>query len=207
MSSHDSVTEWLRELKQGDSSAAQRLWQRYVERLIRLAQRKLGGIPRRVCDEEDIVSAAFASFCQGVEARQFGRLDDRDDLWQILVVLTERKANDQKRRHLAAKRGGGRVRGESVFEAGNSGETSLPGIGHILDSAPTPEFAAETLDQLRALLHALQDDALRQLTIAKLEARSNEEIAQQLGISLRSVERRLSLIRQIWQEKLREEQE
>jgi DNA-directed RNA polymerase specialized sigma24 family protein len=207
VSSLDSVTEWLRDLKQGNSFAAHQLWQRYVERLIRLADRKLGSTPRRASDEEDVVIAAFASFCQGVDAGQFGRLDDRNDLWQVLVVLTERKANDQKRRHLAAKRGGGRVSGESVFEVGNSCDTSTPGISRIADRGPTPEFAAEAIDQLRALLHALQDDTLRQLAIAKLEAHSNEEIARQLGISLRSVERRLGLIRQIWREGLGDEHE
>jgi DNA-directed RNA polymerase specialized sigma24 family protein len=207
MSSDDSVTEWLQELKQGEASAAHKLWQRYVERLIRLAHDKLGGSSRRVSDEEDVVVAAFARFCQGIDAGRFSQLNDRGDLWQVLLMLTERQARDQKRRQLAAKRGGGQVRGESVFEAGHSDEASVRGIARIVDREPTPELAAETVDQLRVLLHDLQDDSLRQLAIAKLESRSNEEIARQQGISLRSVERRLSLIRKIWQERLREEHE
>ena len=38
----ESVTEWLGMLKAGDAVVGQQLWQRYVERLLRLASRKLG---------------------------------------------------------------------------------------------------------------------------------------------------------------------
>ena len=40
-------------------------------------------------------------------------LEDRDDLWQILAVITTRKAMRQLRRERAQKRGGGEIRGES----------------------------------------------------------------------------------------------
>ena len=36
MTAHGSVTEWLEQLKQGDSLAAHNLWVRYVEQLVRL---------------------------------------------------------------------------------------------------------------------------------------------------------------------------
>ena len=75
--SDQSVTVWLEQLQAGDSAAAQQLWQRYVERLIRLANRKLGDLPRRVADEEDVVLSAFNDFLRGVEEGRFARLDDR----------------------------------------------------------------------------------------------------------------------------------
>ena len=78
--------------------------------LVGLARSKLGDVPRRAEDEEDVALAAFASFCKGIEAGRFSRLDDRDDLWQVLIVLTERKAVDQVRRERAQKRGAGDVR-------------------------------------------------------------------------------------------------
>ncbi len=137
-----SVTGWLEQLKQGDSLAAHEIWGRYVEQLSRLARKQLGQTPRRVADEEDVVLAAFASFCKGVEAGRFSKLDDRDDLWQVLIVLTERKAIDQIRRQCAQIRGGGDVRGESALEAGNPSGSSPPGLGRVVDAGPTPEFAA-----------------------------------------------------------------
>ena len=146
--------------------------------------------------------AAFASFCQGVDAGQFGRLDDRNDLWQVLVVLTEAKPTIRNGGIWLPSAAGGESAANRCSRSETRAIRSTPGISRIADRGPTPEFAAEAIDQLRALLHALQDDTLRQLAIAKLEARSNEEIARQLGISLRSVERRLGLIRQIWREGL-----
>ena len=87
-----------------------------MERLIRLASRKLGDLPRRVADEEDVVLSAFNDFLRGVEDGRFTRLDDRDDLWQVLVMLTERKAIGLRRHDPGEKRGGGQVRGESAVE-------------------------------------------------------------------------------------------
>ena len=92
-----SVTRWIGELKSGGDFAVQHLWERYFERLVRLARKKLQGTrrPRIVEDEEDAALSAFDSFCRGVDRGRFARLADRDDLWRLLVVLTLRKALDQ----------------------------------------------------------------------------------------------------------------
>src|SRR6516165_2981413 len=105
-----SVTRWIGDLKAGGGSAAQPLWERYFERLVRLARNKLRSSHRRAAveDEEDAALSAFDSFCRGAAAGRFPRLTDRDDLWRLLVVLTIRKALDQLERHGAAKRGGDR---------------------------------------------------------------------------------------------------
>jgi len=200
--SRQSVTVWLEQLKSGDSAAAGQLWQRYLDRLIHLAHRKLGDRPLRVADEEDVVLSAFHAFLQGVEQQRFARLDDRDDLWQVLVMLTERKAIALMRREGAAKRGSGQVRGESVFEAVAGTSSPAPGIGQLAGCQPTARFAAEIAEQLEHRLASLEDDQLRQVVLAKLEGYTNQEIAKQLGTNLRAVERQLRLIRQTWQQEL-----
>ena len=80
------------QLKAGHSDAAGKIWHRYVEQLVRHARRKLGRSPRRAVDEEDVVVSAFNGFLQGVDEGRFLKLDDREDLWQVLVMLTERRA-------------------------------------------------------------------------------------------------------------------
>src|SRR5262245_56875046 len=92
--SEASVTIWLDKLRVGDSLAAQKLWQGYFHRLVGLARAKLRSLPRRSADEEDVALSAFDSFCRGVEVGRFPKLDDRDDLWQVLFMITERKAMD-----------------------------------------------------------------------------------------------------------------
>src|SRR5690349_4606330 len=90
-----SVTRWIGSLKAGDADAAQRLWERYFGALVRLAYARLRGAPRAAADEEDAALSAFDSFCRGAARGRYPRLDDRDDLWRLLVVITERKALDQ----------------------------------------------------------------------------------------------------------------
>ena len=47
MSSDGSVTVWIGHLKAGDHAAAQRLWERYFRKLVRLARARLRDAPRR----------------------------------------------------------------------------------------------------------------------------------------------------------------
>ena len=73
-------------------------------------------------------------------------------------------------------------------------------IGRVPDFEPTPQFAAEVQETLARLLDCLADDQLRRIALAKMHGYENREIASQLDLSLRAVERKLSLIRRKWQE-------
>ncbi len=48
------------------------------------------------------------------------------------------------------------------------------------------------------LLQSLEDKKLRQIAIWKLESYTNDEIAEKLQLTTRSVERKLQRIREIW---------
>lgn len=201
----ESVTAWLVQLKAGQLSQADQLWQRYKEQLVRLARQKLGQVPRRVADEEDVVLSAFDAFLRGAGEGRFTRLDDRDDLWQVLVMLTERRAIMARRREQSLKRGQGQVRGESVFAAAGSSASHHPGIDQVAASEATPALAVEMTERLRDLLSTLTDDIQRRIALGKLEGYTNQELAQQLGISLRAVERKLSIIRDLWRDEIVDE--
>ena len=193
----DEVTRWLAGLAQGDPCAVERIWQRYYEQLVRLARKKLGDASRRAADEEDVALSAFHSFYRGATAGRFPRLDDRHDLWRLLVTITTRKAVAQMRRAYRQKRGGGRVRGESVFvRRGDSSQG--PGIAEVLGPEPTPEVAALVAEQCGQLLERLNDETLRQIALYKLEGYTNEEIARLLDCAPRTVERKLARIRDCW---------
>jgi len=194
----ESVTTWLGQLKGGSADAATKIWQRYVEQLVRHARRKIGRAQRRVADEEDVVLSAFDGFLRGVDEGRFLKLEDRDDLWQVLVMLTERRAIALRRRELAIKRGGAQVRGESVFVRQDGNGSQTVGLDQVACHEPTPAFAAEMAQQLRHLLEGLQDETQRQIVVGKLEGRTNAELAKNLGVSLRTVERKLSIIRDKW---------
>jgi DNA-directed RNA polymerase specialized sigma24 family protein len=198
MSAPGSVTNWLIQLKVGHSAAAQDLWERYFHQMVALARKRLRNARRREADEEDVALSAFDSFCRGAAQGHFPRLADRDDLWRLLVVITARKALDLLDRQRRLKRGGGRVGGESdLIDPADSGNG---GIEQVVGSEPTPAFAAQVAEECQRLLDKLSDDELRDIAVWKMEGYTNEQIAERLGCALARVERRLRLIRKLWED-------
>jgi DNA-directed RNA polymerase specialized sigma24 family protein len=193
MSSEGSVTDWIGRLQAGDQTAAQPLWERYFRRLVGLARRQLQGALRGSADEEDVALSAFASFCRAALEGRFPRLADRDDLWRLLFALTLRKAHDLVRDQCRQKRGGSALLGPP-----HNPEEASP--EKVLDREPTPEFAAQVAEECQRLLCRLDDAELRSVALWKMEGYTNEEIAQKLGRSDRTVERKLRLIRKAWEE-------
>ncbi|WP_435011980.1 ECF-type sigma factor (plasmid) [Tundrisphaera lichenicola] len=194
-----SVTRWIGDLKSGGDSAALRLWERYFERLVHLARKKLqkNRRARTVEDEEDAALSAFDSLCRGVERGRFPRLTDREDLWRLLVVLTVRKALDQIERRGAARRGGGHRVGEFTPPDDSDNPGGDP-LDRLLSSEPTPELAAMVIEQHRRLRDALGDATLCQILDLRLEGYTREEIAERMGCAVASVKRKLDMIRQTW---------
>jgi RNA polymerase sigma factor (sigma-70 family) len=197
MSTGGSVTRWVTALKGGDSSAAQPLWERYHRQLVSLARQKLQSARRRAADEEDVVQSAFHSFFRGVSRGRFPQLDDRDNLWRLLVVITARKALDQLAHEHSKRRGGGTLQGESRISTA-TGHWDDAAIEQVVGDEPTPEFAAQVADQYQRLLDLLGDETLRRVAVWKMEGFTKDEIAERLDCSRRTVARKLETIRIIW---------
>jgi len=190
--SQNSVTHWVKGVKGGDDGAAQRLWQRYYHAMVHLARAKLQGASRRQADESDVVVEAFDSFCRDARRGGFPQTTDRQDFWRLMVMYTARKAVDQMRRQRRKVRGEGRVFGESVF--GDDGQA--PGLDQAIGDEPTPEFAVMMAETVRRCLAALPADH-RPVAVMAMEGYTNQEVAERLGSSLSTVERRLRNIRQV----------
>jgi RNA polymerase sigma factor (sigma-70 family) len=182
MSADDAITLWINQIKEGHRAPVGKLLERYFERLVQLARARLSGRPGLAAYDEDVALSAFKSLCLGAEQGRFPRLDDRDDLWRLLAVLTIRKAVDLARRQQSR-----------TLPAGDE-------VEDLLSREPAPELAAELADEFRGLLTKLGDARLESIALLKVEGHSNEEIAQKLGCGLRSVERKLHRIRAVWQE-------
>ena len=199
MSADESVTRWLRQLEARDQDAARLLWQRYYRELVELARARLGQTPRRIADEEDIALSVLRCLYDGAAKGQFAAVVNRQELWQLLATITVRKVIDQQRLLKKQKRGGGRVRGDSVLEAGDGRGA---GFDEILGDAATPEVLAIAVEEYQRLMRVLDDDRLRTIAQCKLEGHRNEEIADRLGLACRSIERKLQRIRQVWEAEL-----
>jgi DNA-directed RNA polymerase specialized sigma24 family protein len=192
MAQEISITRLIGMLKGGDGEAAQRLWEAYFGRLTALARAKLRGVRTRAADEEDVALSAFDSLCRRAEAGRFPRLDDRGDLWQLLFVITVRKALDLVRHEGRASRGRGRVVSLSDLPAAE--------VDRLLGAGPTPELAAQMAEQCRRLLDGLGDETLRSVALWKMEGYTDAEIAGRMGCIRQTVGRKLKLIRDLWSE-------
>jgi len=193
MLSDGSVTRHIDMLKAGDQAAAQHLWQRYFRRLVYVARQRLHPSVRRVTDEEDVALRAFATFCERAEQGRLPQVRDRDDLWRLLVTLTVRMAVDEVRREGRQKRGG-RPGNSDAYSASLPPPDANP--DHYPDPQPSPEFVAQVAEECDRLLGGLDDESLKSIAVWKIEGYTNEEIAANLGVVLRTVERKVWAIRQ-----------
>jgi RNA polymerase sigma factor (sigma-70 family) len=198
--STDSISEWLEGLKAGEAEAALKLWNRYSAELLRVAKERLGTSPRGMGDEEDVALSVFGSVFRGVAEGRFGNISNRDELWWLLLTITNRKSVDHIRRETAQKRlhraeqAGGRHAATAV-----SARLSL---NDLVCSSPTPDFLAALQEQYLRLLNVLRNDQVREIAVLRIEGYNVAEIAQRLAVSQRAVERKLQLIRAQWRREL-----
>jgi DNA-directed RNA polymerase specialized sigma24 family protein len=184
--SNNSVSLWLEQLQAGDVAATQAIWERYFERLVRLVHARLPDRLRPAIDEEDVALSAFNSFFRGVEEGRFPKLNDRTNLWAVLVTIADRKRLAGLERENALKRGGRQQRHDIEFD--------------LADPSPTPEFAAEVADECERMLKHLRqrDPELERIALLKLEGCTNAQIGELVQRSLATVSRKLELIRELW---------
>ena len=88
------------------------------------------------------------------------------------------------------------VRGRSLVVAENEAL-----VEEIADREPTPDLAAQLIEQYERLLHRLRTPTLRSIAVWKLEGFKNGEIAAKLNCSRSTVIRKLEIIRLIWSTK------
>jgi DNA-directed RNA polymerase specialized sigma24 family protein len=187
---------WMKKFQDDEPESAQRLWEAYYKKLVLLVRRRLGQSSRLVSDEEDVALSAFHSFWRGLKAGRYPRLDDHDDLWRILMTITIHKIVKLVRNETRQKRGGRWKRLESTCEINENLLHELAG------REPTPQIAAQVAEEYERLLTQLASPELVQLATLKMEGYTNSEIAEQWKKAERTVERKLRLIRRLWQTEL-----
>jgi len=199
----DSITEWLGQLKAGEGEAAQKLWDRYSEALLRIAKQRLGDSPRGVADEEDVALSVFDSIFRGAAEGRFAQISTRDELWWLLLSITKRKAVDHIRREAAQKRHSNGSQTEHERRNGVRGPAPFS-LDDLVSSGPEPDFLIALEEQYARLLDMLRNDKLRKIVVLRIEGYTVAEIAQKMKIGLRAVERKLQLIRGKWKHELLE---
>lgn len=187
-----SVTWFVRQLREGDPDAAENLWIRFSPRLLGLARKTFGNADCRMTDAEDAAQSAFVSFWKRASSGRFAEDLDRNELWSLLATITVRKVRRQLRRERTQKRGAGQV----VPESSVGGSGALP---FLLDEQ-SGHISAEHMDHTIEELLGILDEEPRAIVLLKLMDYTNREIAEIRGCTERKIERKLQLIRRIWNE-------
>jgi DNA-directed RNA polymerase specialized sigma24 family protein len=74
------------------------------------------------------------------------------------------------------------------------------GLEDLISREPTPDFAAQVAEEFQRLRGTLGDRELRSLAVRKMEGYTTNEIAAKLDCVPRTIERRLRLIRRLWEQ-------
>jgi RNA polymerase sigma-70 factor (ECF subfamily) len=168
-----------------DERAARELYDRYVDRLIGLARRRISQRLASRVDPEDIVQSVFRTFFGRLKAGQF-HINDQDDLCKLLMRITVHKTLRQIAFHKAGKR-------DPSHETGQEDEAQER-LLELLDRDPSPEAEVAFLDQLEHFMNGLGTQE-RQILELRLQGYSNEEIAEKLDIYDRKIRRVVERIR------------
>jgi hypothetical protein len=144
MDSGESITHWIRQLKEGERDAVQKLWEGYFARLVGMARQWLRHAPTQAAEAEDVALCAFDSFCRRAEQGRFPKLFDRDDLWQLLVVIAFRKACNQIKHEGRRQPRNAQVIHVSALDVEEAAEGAFRRHGRPV---PDPAFAVQTADE------------------------------------------------------------
>lgn len=199
MSDAQDRGRWLIQgLRRGEPEAVELFVSRYGRSLEAVAKRDIQTRMGRRFDAPEVVQSVCRTFLRRVEGGEF-ELDDSESLWRLLCAITLTKVREKARFHLREKRSLAR----EVDPTSGPGEDDEPvdPLAFQQGDAPDPGAVAEFADTFRHVIEEL-DEEERVVVDMKLMERSNEEIAEALDCSDRTVRRLLGRLHQRFEELL-----
>jgi RNA polymerase sigma factor (sigma-70 family) len=175
------VSAWFDGLVREIPEDQQVLVERYTQRLLHEVRRKLPERFRGRVDPEDIVQSVYRSFFSRVRQEDFSFAESLD-IWRLLIVMTMHKVDNTIKHHMRLRRDVRRETGASDSVLGRAGPREME---------PGPEDVAVLSELLEQLLVNLPP-SYRDVVTLRLAGHSLEEIAGQVGVPKRTVQRVLN---------------
>jgi RNA polymerase sigma-70 factor (ECF subfamily) len=188
MPSNSSFDDVMTRLRRGDNAAAAEVFERFAHRLVSLARTHLEGRIRRKVDPEDVIQSVLKSFFVRYKEGQFA-LDDWNNLWSMLVVITLRKCGHQVAHYRAACRSLDR----EIAPAMASDEALHDWEAVARD--PTPSQVALLTEAVTQLMIGMNDEQERQILELALQGFAVSDISARVGRGERTVQRILKRVR------------
>jgi RNA polymerase sigma-70 factor (ECF subfamily) len=171
----------------GDRRAFELIFERYGQRLVKLASKRISERLSARIEPEDLVQSVFRTFFGRVQDHRF-TFQNADDLWKLLVSMTLNKLRNKVDFHTAAKRD---VDAEQPL---GGGTTSNPSAFDPSGDEPSPEAVVAFLDLLETFMRDLRPQDRRILEL-RLQGWTQDEIAREMNCTERTVRRVLDRIR------------
>jgi len=187
----ESVTMWVEHLRAGDPRAAGLLHDRYRAALLRSMRDRFPAAITATGDEDDLVQSVFCELWKSASAGKLNVVEDRQSFWWLLWTIARNKAVSRIRTTHAQKRGGQVVQFSQVENSQHDVEATVD-----LRSLPA-DIVEEFVDQQERLFQLLEG-AEREVASYKLEGYDHPAIASKLGVTVRTVERKVAIIRGKW---------
>ncbi len=182
MSEH--ATDLVKRWRDGDQAAAEELFHLYQQRLLDLVARHLGEKLRGRLSPDDMVQSILKSMFRVTRDQSLEFCDD-SGFWKWLVTVALNKTFHRIDKELAAKRDPGRETSAYLDMV----------ISHRGSIRPSVEETVQVADLLECILQRLTEDQQQVLQL-KLEGHQQTEIALRLGVSEKTVQRRMQQIRE-----------
>ncbi|MCA9320926.1 MAG: sigma-70 family RNA polymerase sigma factor [Planctomycetes bacterium] len=167
----DDIRELIQRSQGGDEAALATLIERYRERIKGLVRHRLGDGLRHHLDSSDIVQSVCFDAMRGIEALE---QQDEEGLVHWLARVTENTIRDRYRYFDAGKR-------KSPVAPPDA---DLPTVSRCEGEVPTPSRVVGRLEQMDALLSALEripEDYRRIIVLTRIEGKSHDEAAAIMG--------------------------
>ena len=169
----------MNKLQNGDNAAIEEIYNRYSRRLASYAAKRIGADNLCVVDENDIVNSVFRMIVEKSKDGRFPKLSRGTDLMPFLMSVVAHKTIDH-------------IRKEKRKFLGMSFEEVLQ------EDSLEPHMAAASSEAIKELLGSLEKASLQKIVKLKCDGKMNLEIAQEIGVSPKTISRKLEKIKRIW---------
>lgn len=188
--STQKLSTLLEDARHGVDYAAAEIHREFVDRLVKLASKRINRRFQAKISPEEVVQSVFASFFRRNGDESYC-LEHWNELWALLVKITVNKCINKVKAFDTSKRDIGRENGQC--KSYDSVSSTFFGC----DGEPSAQEMAIFNESLDELFDRIPEFSQRVVGL-RLQGMSNFEIAESLNCSERTVYRSLNRIREIF---------
>jgi DNA-directed RNA polymerase specialized sigma24 family protein len=195
-----SITVMIEQLRgRGDSTAANKLFQRYFEQLVAKLRCRVNRKVQAAEDSEDAAQYALAEVLGNLVEGRYPNLADRESLWALLVHIGDLRTKQVWRYSTAKRRDVRKLQGQLAMDLNSETPEAFDPSSDTISAS----MLVEMEDMIEHLARQFSKKEYKNLLILELQGNSAAEIRQRLEIQLQRPVAESSLRR--WRRLMREE--